>query len=392
MPWRKVEPMDQRRQFVVDARRYAGSFRELCSRYDISRKTGYKWVARADAEGLDALAEHARRPQRCPHAIAPELVAALCAVRQRHPTWGPRKLLKVLRDRYPRRAWPARSTAADLLRRLGLVLPRHRRRRLGHPGKPHTAMTAPNRIWTADFKGQFRTGDGRYCYPLTVADGYSRFLLGCEALRHPTHALSRPVFERLFRTYGLPERIRTDNGVPFATCALGRLSQLSVWWIRLGIVPELIQPARPYQNGRHERMHLTLKRDTTRPPAATCTGQQRRFRTFVHEFNHERPHQALADATPASYYAPSPRPFPDRLAPLEYPAHFERRLVSRNGGIRWQFQWVNVSHVLGGEYVGLEEITDGEWDLYFGPLKLGRFHERTLNVEDHLGRTRRRSQ
>jgi hypothetical protein len=190
---------------------------------------------------------------------------------------------------------------------------------------------------------------------------------------------------------GLPERIRTDNGVPFATCALGRLSQLAVWWIRLGIVPELIQPARPYQNGRHERMHLTLKRDTTRPPAATCAGQQRRFRTFIQEFNHERPHQALADATPASHYAPSPRPYPARLAPLEYPAHFERRLVSRNGGIRWHFQWVNVSHVLGGEYVGLEEITDGEWDLYFGPLKLGRFHERTLNVEDHLGRTSRRS-
>jgi transposase InsO family protein len=332
--------MDQRRQFVIDARHYTGSFRELCTRYAISRKTGYKWVARAEAEGLATLAERARRPHGCPHAIAPELVAALCAVRQRHPTWGPRKLLKVLRDRYPRRAWPARSTAADLLRRLGLVVPRRRRRPLGHPGKPHTAMTAPNRIWTADFKGQFRTGDGRYCYPLTVADGYSRFVLGCEALRHPTHALARPVFERLFRTFGLPERIRTDNGVPFATCALGRLSQLSVWWIRLGIVPELIQPARPYQNGRHERMHLTLKRDTTRPPAATCTGQQRRFRAFVHEFNHERPHQALADATPASYYTPSPRPFPQRLAPLEYPAHFERRLVSRNGGMRWHFQWV----------------------------------------------------
>lgn len=390
MPWRKLLPMDQRRQFVTDAADYAGSFTELCAAYGVSRKTGYKWVARAVASGLASLEELSRRPHACPSATPPELIAALCEARHRHPTWGPRKLLKILRDRYPSRAWPARSTAAELLRRQGLVIPRRRRRRLGHPGRPHTPMTAPNEIWTADFKGQFRTRDGRYCYPLTVADGYSRYLLGCHGLRAPTHALSRPVFERLFREYGLPRLIRTDNGVPFATCALGRLSALSVWWIRLGVYPELIEPAHPQQNGRHERMHLTLKRETTRPPALTRRAQQRRFDAFRTEFNTERPHEALGDATPASRYEPSPRPYPARLPALEYPRHFEIRRVSRNGGIRWQADWVNVSHVLGEEYVGLEEIADGEWDLYFGPLKLGRFHERTLRVEDALGRMKRR--
>ena len=390
MPWKEVDPMDQRRQFVADARRCVGSWTELCARYGISRKTGYKWLARAEAQGSTGLTELSRRPRACPHATTPEVVAALLEARRHHPYWGPRKLLRILRRHDPAATWPARSTAADLLRRHGLILPRPRRRRLGHSGRPTTPMTAPNEIWTADFKGQFRTGDARYCYPLTVADGYSRFLLGCQSLPHPTHALTQPVFERLFREYGLPQLIRTDNGVPFATCALGRLSALSVWWVRLGIFPELIEPASPQQNGRHERMHRTLKHETARPPAGSLAAQQRRFNTFRTEFNHDRPHQALGDETPASRYHPSPRPFPARVPPLEYPSHFEIRLVSANGGIRWQHQWVNVSHVLDGQYVGLEEVDDAEWDLYVGPLKLGRFHERLLRVEDTLGRLRRR--
>jgi transposase InsO family protein len=390
MPWKEVGPMDQRRQFVVDARRYAGGWTELCARYGISRKTGYKWFARAEAEGSALLAERSRRPHTCPHATPPELVGALLEVRRHHPHWGPRKLLRLLQRRDPTAAWPARSTAADLLRRHGLIRPRTHRRRLGHPGRPTTPMTAPNEIWTADFKGHFRTGDGVYCYPLTVADGYSRFLLGCQSLPHPSHALTQPVFTRLFREYGLPQLIRTDNGVPFATCALGRLSALSVWWVRLGIFPELIEPASPQQNGRHERMHRTLKRETARPPAGSLAAQQRRFNAFRAEFNQERPHQALGDETPGSCYRPSPRPFPERLPALDYPTHFEIRLVSANGGIRWHHHWVNVSHVLGGEYVGLEEVDDAQWDLYFGPLKLGRFHEPLLRVEDTLGRLRRR--
>lgn len=249
-------------------------------------------------------------------------------------------------------------------------------------------MDAPNAVWTADFKGQFKTGDGQYCYPLTIGDGYSRLLLSCRALTSTTVEESRPVFVRAFQEYGLPTRIRSDNGVPFATQALGRLSALSVWWIRLGVLPDLTEPASPQQNGRHERMHRTLKRETTRPPRHSRRAQQSRFEAWRTEFNELRPHEALGDATPASIYTPSPRLYPHRLPALEYPGHYEVRRVNH---IRWHCHWVNVSQTLGGEYIGLVEIDDAEWDVYFGPLRLGRFHEHILLLEDALGRQRRRT-
>ena len=251
-------------------------------------------------------------------------------------------------------------------------------------------MLAPNDIWTADFKGHFKTRDGLYCYPLTVVDGFSRYLLACQGLRSTEHSGSQPVFRRLFHEYGLPRIIRTDNGVPFATTALGRLSRLSVWWIRLGIYPELIQPSHPEQNGRHERMHRTLKAEATRPPGGHLAGQQRRFNAFRREYNDERPHEALGLDTPAARYTPSPRPLPQRMPPLHYPAHFEVRRVSFNGGIRWSSDWVNVSHVLGGEYVGFEEVDNELWNVYFGPLRLGVFHQRKLVIQDGFNRTDRR--
>src|SRR6266849_6754703 len=394
MPWRQVNVMTERWQFVRDARQRLVTFTELCALYGISRVTGYKWLHRAEQSGLDFLQELSRRPHACPHATPPALTARLLETRRHHPSWGPRKLLALLRRQERGRGselrWPARSTVAELLRRNGLTALRRRRARRGHPGRPLTPMTAPNVIWTADYKGQFRLGDGRDCFPLTVQDGFSRYLLGCRGLTGTTTAECRPVFERLFQEYGLPEILRTDNGVPFATGALGRLSQLSAWWIRLGIYPETIEPAHPEQNGRHERMHRTLKRATARPPAATWRSQQQRFDLFRDEYNAVRPHEALADATPASFYTRSPRPYPSTLPALEYPAHFEVRLVSANGGIRWLHGWVNVSHVLAGEYVGFEEIDDGEWDLYFGPMRLGRFHERLRRVEDARGRLARK--
>jgi len=390
MPWRQVQPMTERLRFITDVRRRVASFSELCRHYRISRPTGYKWVQRADQRGLDYLAELSRRPRTCPHETAPELVGALIEARRHHPGWGPRKLLRLLRRRRRGGDLPARSTVAAILRRHGLVLPRRRRRYPGHPGRPLTPMSASNVVWTADYKGQFKTGDGRYCYPLTVQDGFSRFLLACRGLTGTTYAECRPVFERLFQEYGLPEILRTDNGVPFATGALGRLSTLSVWWIRLGIHPELIEPGQPQQNGRHERMHRTLKRETARPSAPTLRSQQQRFDVFRTEYNAVRPHEALHDETPAALYTRSPRPYPSQLESLEYPGHYEVRLVSRNGGIRWNSRWVNVSHVLAGEYVGLVEIDDAEWDLYFGSLRLGRFHERLLRIEDALGHLARR--
>ena len=390
MPWRETSPMDQRTRFIADHLRETQTITELCDRYGVSRKTGYKWIARYLRLGPAGLEEHSRRPHRAPNQTADEIVAAILEARQRHPGWGGKKLRALLQRRHPRWTLPGRSTVCDILRRHGLVPTRRQRRRLGHPGKPTTIMGAPNAVWCADYKGQFKTGDGRYCYPLTVTDGFSRFLLGCQGLGSTAGAEAQPVFTRLFKEYGLPLRIRTDNGVPFATTTLARLSKLSAWWVRLGILPECIEPGRPDQNGRHERMHRTLKAATTRPAAGSLGAQQRRFNAFREEFNHVRPHEALEQQTPAACYYPSPRPMPDRLPPLEYPDRFEVRYVSANGGIRWNHRWVNVSTVCVGEYVGLEEIDDGIWNVYFGPLRLGRLLERHMRIEDAYGRLKRR--
>jgi transposase InsO family protein len=338
--------MDHRLQFVAEARRTAEPFTALCARHGIAPKTGYKWLARYEAEGPAGLHERSRRPHTSPTATAPAVADALPELRRRHPTWGGKKLLAVLARRRPHRVLPAPSTVAALLARAGLVTARRRRRALGHPGRPTAAMDGPDAIWPADFEGEFKTRDGVYCYPLTVCDGYSRALLARRALPSTATAGARPVFERVFREHGLPERIRTDNGVPFATIALARLPALSVWWLRLGILPDLTEPSSPQQNGRHERMHRTLKAEATRPAAADARAQQRVFDRFRREYNAELPHEALGQATPASCYAPSPRPYPRRLPAPEYPVHWEVRRVSRNGGVRWGVEWVNVSHVL----------------------------------------------
>src|SRR6266849_3467177 len=390
MPWSETSTMDERVRFIGDYQRDLLSVSELCDRYGISRKTGYKWIDRYESEGPTGLRDLSRRPHSCPHQTPSEVTEVLLEARRRHPRWGAKKLLKIVSRRHPRWEWPARSTACEILKRHGLVPKAWRRPRLAHPGRPDTLMQAPNQIWTADFKGQFRTRDGLYCYPLTVVDGYSRFLLACQGLPSTKHSDSRLVFLRLFKEHGLPTIIRTDNGVPFATTALGRLSLLSVWWIRLGIYPELIEPAHPEQNGRHERMHRTLKAEATRPPSGNLRAQQVRFNRFRAEYNDERPHEALDQETPGSLYHPSPRALPRTLAPLEYPGHFEVRLVSRNSGIRWKKHWVCVTHTLAGEFVGLDEVDDGLWDVYFGPVKLGRMNERILRIEDHKGRTVRR--
>jgi putative transposase len=390
MPWSHTSPMDQKTQFIADYLRDRLSMTELCALYSVSRKTGYKWVDRYLTHGPQGLEERSRRPSTSPRHTPDYVVAAILEARQRHPSWGAKKLVSILHTRHPRWPWPARSTVCDILSRHGLVPKKRKRRSIGHPGKPISHIGAPNDVWSADFKGHFKTGDGRYCYPLTITDGYSRFLLSCQALSSTSVAEAKPVFTRVFKEFGLPQRIRTDNGVPFATNTLGRLSQLSAWWVRLGILPEFIEPGKPQQNGRHERMHRTLKAETTRPPGATLRAQQRKFNHFREEFNHERPHEALDMRTPAACYEPSPRKMPHKLPPLEYPDRFEVRYVSANGGIRWHHHWVNVSHVCVGAYVGLEEIDDGVWNIYFGPLKLGRFLERHMRIEDAYGRLKRR--
>lgn len=390
MPWSRTSPMDQKIRLIADYKRGFFSLAEICARFGVSRRVAYKWIARYDAEGPVGLEERSRRPHSCPHQTPASIVEALLEARRRHPTWGAKKLLRILSPKHPDWEWPSRSTGSAILKRHGLVCGRKRRAFPGHPGRPLTPMDAPNSIWTADFKGQFRTRDSEYCYPLTVVDGYSRYLLACQGLRTTAEHASKPVFRRLFEEYGLPRIIRTDNGVPFATTALGRLSTLSVWWIRLGIYPELIEPAHPEQNGRHERMHRTLKAETTRPPCGNLNAQQVRFNRFLREYNDERPHEGLGQETPGSVYRASPRRLPRKLPPIEYPGHFEVRLVSRNSGIRWKSRWVCVTKTLAEEYVGLEEVGDGLWDVYFGPVKLGRMDERRLQIEDHKGRWSRK--
>jgi putative transposase len=388
MPWRERSPMDERVQFISDYQRQLFTFVELCDRFGISRKTGYKWIARYETEGSGGLISRSSRPHQSPQATAAPVVAAIVALRRRYPTWGGKKILRVLGERHPSWALPAVSTANDVLKRAGLVDARRRRRPIAHPGYRAPTVTEPNTVWTTDFKGQFRTTDARLCYPLTICDAWSRLLIRCHALSAPTTAATIAVFQRAFREYGLPWRIRSDNGEPFAAASLGRLSRLSVWWIRLGIYPELIAPGSPQQNGAHERMHRTMKAETTWPPAPNLVAQQQRFRVFRHYYNTERPHEALGQRPPARLYRPSTRRLPARLDPMVYPGHYEIRRVHQPGVMSWHSRNIIISTVLIGEDIGLEPIDDGEWDLHFGPIRLGRFDERTRRIEP-AGRRRR---
>lgn len=390
MPWSEVSKVDQRRRFIVDAQLGAFSLSELCRRYDVSRPTGYLWLDRFTDGGVAALADRSHAPHSCPHATPAHVWEAVRQARHEHPLWGPKKLLWLVAKRLDD-ALPAPSTVAAWLKRHGLVAARRRRPQRPHPGKPVGHATAPNVLWTLDFKGHFRTRDGIYCYPLTAVDAYSRFVLEVRALLHPTHTLTRSALVELFHAYGLPERIRTDNGEPFAGMALARLSRLAAWFIRLGITPELIEPGHPEQNPRHERMHRDLKAETTRPPAHNYRGQQQRFRVWRREYNELRPHEAHQQQPPVTLYQPSPRPYRARPQPPEYPGHYEVRRVSRNGGIRWQSKRIPVSQTLIEEYIGFEAIDDGLWDVYYYHCRLGRFDERRGRIIDDRGRAFRHS-
>lgn len=373
--------MDQRLQFITDHQRGLYSMTELCARNRVSRKTGYKWLARYAVEGAGGLAERSHAPHGCPHRIAETLAALLVAARVAHPSWGPAKLLQYLTPRHPRvRSWPAVSTVADLLKRHDLVRPRRRRRPIVHPGAVPIHTTAPNDLWTADFKGQFRTRNGIYCFPLTIADQHTRYLLRVHGLLNTRGVGVRPVFERAFREYGLPLAIRTDNGVPFANTGLHGLTQLNVWWLRLGIQHQRIRPASPQENGAHERMHRTLKAETTRPPAVDLARQQRAFTAFRREYNDERPHAALAGDPPAARYVASPRAYPATLPALEYPGHFLVKRVTHAGTIRFKHKLLFLANALKEHHVGLEESDDGVWSLYLGPVLLGKIDEATMKV------------
>jgi transposase InsO family protein len=405
MPWARTDWMSERVKFVAAYLEFEASFSDLCLDFGISRKTGYKWVRRYEAEGPPALQERSRAPHSHPNAVSPDLVQAILTIRSRHPRWGPRKVKVVLGRQRPRAVLPGASTIGDILKRHGLVRPRRRVRRSSPYADRLRQYDAPNAVWCADFKGHFQLGGGREgerCHPLTISDGFSRYLLRCRALRRPLHRCVRRVFESAFCEYGLPRAIRTDNGPPFSTLAPGGLSKLSVWWIRLGIRSERIMPGRPEQNGRHERMHRTLKAETAKPPRWSFSAQQRAFDRFLIEYNEERPHEALGQEVPASRYRPSLRSYPDPLPEPEYPNHFETRVAYPNGVISFgTTQWY-VSNCLAGERVGLEPCDDGRWRVHFGWVPIGildlrRAAERNhrnfgtlVSIVDPAGRRRRR--
>jgi putative transposase len=374
MPWDETTRMTQRIRFVSDFESCLYTMTELCRRYGVSRKTGYKWAQRFCNEGYEGLAERSRAPRNSPLRTPDELQEALVELRRRRPTWGPRKLLAWLKRRRPEVVWPAASTIGGILKRRGMVEARPRVRRSWPPVSPSlTVAEAANDVWTSDFKGQFRTSDGRLCFPLTVVDEFSRFVLEIRGMSSVAAQPLWPRFERLFEQYGLPQVIRTDNGSPFGAASPGGLTWLSVQWIKLGIRAEKITRGHPEQNGRHERMHRTLKAETARPPAADGSAQQKRFDAFRRCFNEDRPHQALGQRPPAEFYRPSRRPYPGRIPKPEYPGHYEVRIVSHAGEIGFRRRGIFVTEALRGEEVGLDEYADGQWAVYFGEALIGRF-------------------
>lgn len=383
MPWRELRPMEQKVLFISDYLRERYNFSTLCTHYGISRRTGYKWVARYDKQGIDGLDEQSRRPHQCPHQTPYRLRQAIIELRtQGYSRPGPKKLQTLLGQRYPNEVIPSQTTIHTILKHAGLIKPRKRRRRVSPYTEPFAPVHEPNELWSVDFKGQFKLANGRWCYPLTVMDHHSRYLIACQSLSSVKTLGTQRVFTYLFKEYGLPERIRSDNGTPFASKATAGLSRLSMWWIRLGILPERIEAGKPQQNGRHERMHRTLKQETTRPPAQSMKTQQRRFESFQQTYNYERPHEALAQTTPASHYQSSSRSWPNKLPELVYPDYYDVRKVSHCGGVYWRNGMVYVSHLLHDEWVGMEEVDDGIWRIYYGPIRLGQFDIRNVTGQN----------
>lgn len=379
----ETDKIKQRHAFVQAYMSGQWSMSELCERFGITRPTGYQCVERYREEGLKGLEDRSRRPKQARNATERKTVARLVAARRTYG-WGAKKLLQVLEREEPATSWPARSTVNDILDRHGLLRKQRRRRRWQHPGAAPLLTERPNQVWPADFKGQFKTRDGRYCYPLTVTDHFSRKLLACRALPSVRTEGAQPVFEALFRQLGLPEAIRTDNGAPFASTGIHGLCSLNVWWMKLGIVHQRITPASPQQNGQHERMHLDLKRDTTRPPSANLRAQQRTFDQFRTRYNDQRPHEGIGGALPSELWRPSPRPMPDRISPPEYPGYFEVRRVSHCGTFRLKNRQAFLSNALSEELIGLEEVSDGIWNIVYYQTLLGRIDERDGKITGNI--------
>ncbi len=373
MPWKERSVVDERMKFIgrlLEGEKMA----ELCREFGISRKTGYKILERYQDTGVLGLTDRSRRPVRYAHQLPQQVEQFILGIKKEYPSWGAPKIRERIRRKYPHIALPAKSTIHCLLDRHGLVK-RYKRRRYRAEGTSLQHVTKPNELWCADYKGEFMLQNQQYCYPLTITDYHSRFLLSCEGLESNRQDMAFSVFERVFQEYGLPKAIRTDNGVPFASAnGLFGLSKLSVWWLRLGIEIERIKPGHPEQNGRHERMHLTLKKETTNPAAENILQQQGKFDDFIEVFNQERPHQALQMKTPAELYTASNKIY-SGLQDIEYPAHDATVIVTYCGRICHRGKKINLSTALAGHQVGLKEMQDKIWLVSFMDYDLGYFDE-----------------
>jgi len=362
--------MDQRIRLVADWLSGDYTKSQLARRFNVSRPTVDKWIARHAANGFAGLDDLSRRPHNSPNKTDDELLARIGAMKEAHDKWGPKKLIELLRLEDPDIPWPAPSTAGQWLERLGLVAKRRQKRRYSTKAVKIREANEPNKTWCVDYKGQFKMLNGELCFPLTVTDHASRLILACRAHDKIMTQPVRQTFERLFQEYGMPEVIRSDNGVPFASPGLARISTLAVWWIRLGIYPERTDPGRPDQNGRHERMHRSLKAEL--PLGSNLVEQQLLLEHFRNEFNDIRPHEALGMKRPAELYVPSTRPYPGCLPAVEYPSEMQVRCVRQNGSIKWKGKMLFISEALAHEQIALKEVEDDVWDVYLCDYPLGR--------------------
>ena len=380
MPWNETHPVNERLKFVAAAQSGRLTMTELCESFGISRKTGYKLLGRYDRDGLEGLRDRPRAPHTHPNQTSAELEAAILRVRKAHTTWGSKKILAVLDRDHAVDELPSRSTVDAVLSRAGVVRPRRGRARRQPSAPPVVAAHAPNDVWSIDYKGWFRVGDGTRCDPLTINDAFSRVSLECRAMVAPKLEDVQHRLEAIFWTHGLPSFLLSDNGPPFGSNGLGRLSRLGVWLLRLGVQPIHIEPGRPDQNGRHERFHETLKAETATPPRSSIRAQQAAFKRFQVQYNKERPHEALGMRVPSELYKPSLRKMTWRLPEHEYPEGFELRRVRRDGTIKWAGAYAFVGEAFAGECIGVKLGDDERAYVHLGPRKLGVLHERSRTV------------
>lgn len=382
MTWKVQSMEEQKQQFILLWKTNKFSMSALCREFGITRPTGYKIIERYEKEGWEALSEKSRRHKSHPNATPPEMVEAILDIRKRYPRWGARKVVAILGKEWEIDSIPCPSTVNAIMKKHGMTVHRGRPIKRIENRFPIFDPVNPNEIWSADFKGKFRMGNKIYCHPLTIADSMSRYLFAVKGMENPTTEGAKPVFERVFREFGLPEQLHTDNGAPFGSAlSLRRMTRLSTWLMEIGITPVYSDPGHPEQNGRHERMHRELKAAVTRPPAGCMVSQQKAFDIFIKEYNNERPHEALGMKVPSEVHTRSRRQYPSIIRDWDYAKEITARYVTTNGAVRWgSNDWIMISTALAGKYIGMEEVGSGLWKLYYRHVELGYFEESSKKV------------